>query len=347
MSAIKKMWKTIKSWANDNAEHYQAVAIADNDAQAIKPHRDYFRVWLNEMFLSDRVDWFQTWYPAVNSSVQLKFGDRPSPITLSHIAHAPQKALGEGVLLNFPVTDLLPYRGGIVEIEAALLGMKGSNSLDAAIKVLESFSGLVGAPLVQTLDVAGKVADGIDQLLGSTNGQIHLGYHNGYASEGGGDAVSVLKEGHVAVILATVDDVAPNRLSIVNNRLLYDAEPLTGYDYMLFSIERRQERDDWRLTTISEHLNKAIEAIVMGRDDEARAYRQAAIVSAFQSDDLSVIDRRRVVKAIKDELNEVENIGLLAIPDEPRDLEKVREERAMSFEDAEILGPMTLDEALS
>jgi len=352
MSAIENMWKTIKSWANQNAEHYQAVSIAADDATPIKPHRDYFRIWLNEMFLSDKREWFQDWYPAVNSSVQLKFGDRTTPITLSHIARAPENALADSVLLDYPITDLLPYRGGVVEIEAALLGMKGGNSLGAAIKLLEDFSGLVGAPLVQALDVAGKVSSGIEELLGATDGKVLLGFHRGYLSDGGGDAKNVLKEGHVAVILATNDEVDKERLSLVDNRLYYaeragaKAKPLIGYDYMTFRIERRVERDDWMLSTISEPMNKAIEAIVMGRDDEAKAFKQAAIIAAFQSDDLSMIDRRRVVAAIKDELREIEGQGLGAIGGEPRDLNKLREVRGMSLNAARAKGAMSLEEAL-
>jgi hypothetical protein len=114
---------------------------------------------------------------------------------------------------------------------------------------------------------------------------------------------------------------------------------------MTFRIERREERDDWLLSTISEPMNKSIEAIVMGRADEAKAFKQAAIIAAFQSDDLSMIDRRRVVQAVKDEIREVEGQGLGAVGGEPRDLEKLREVRGMTLNAAKAKGGMSLDEA--
>jgi hypothetical protein len=353
MNGVEKIWKRIKSWANANARKYQAVTIASPDAEPVRPHSDYFRVWLSEMYLAERREWFQDWYPAVNTSVRLMFGDNSTPITLSHIAQAPQK-VHEAVLLDFPVTDLLPYRGGVVEVEAALVGLKGENALGAAIKVLESFSGLVGAPLVQALDVAGKVAGGIEDLLDSTKGDVRLGYHRGFQSSGGGDAANILREGHIVVILATKDEIAGGRLSLVDNQLHYskkegaNAEPLTGFDYMTFRIERREERDDWRLSTISDPLNKAIDAMLApGREDEAKAFKQAAIMAAFKSDDLSVVDRRRVVKAIKEELEEIEKLGLGAVGHNPRDLNQVRKARVMGLTAAAAFGEMTLEEALA
>ena len=193
---------------------------------------------------------------------------------------------------------------------------------------------------------------GIEELLGATDGNVHLGFHRGYLSEVGGDVKNVLREGRVVVILATNDEVNKERLSLVDNRLFYaksanaDPKPLTGHDYMTFRIERREERGDWLLSAISEPMNKAIEAIVMGRDDEAKAFEQASIIAAFQSDDLSMFDRRRVVQAVKDELREVAGQGLGAVGGKPRDLDKVREVRGMTLNASKAKGAMSLDEAL-
>jgi hypothetical protein len=126
-----------------------------------------------------------------------------------------------------------------------------------------------------------------------------------------------------------------------------EAQPLTGYDYMLLRVEGRTERDDWRLKDISDPLGKAVEALLKGDDKEAEAFRVTAITAAWQSDDLAVGDRRRVVQAIKAELDAVAKEGRQAVGDEVRSLADIVKVHAISAELANRLMPITLEEALS
>src|SRR5262249_55565535 len=125
------------------------------------------------------------------------------------------------------------------------------------------------------------------------------------------------------------------------------AEPLTGYDYVLLRVEGRSERDDWRLKDISDLLGKATEAILKGEEKEAEAFRVAAITAAWRSDDFAVGDRRRIVQAIKGELEAVQAEGKHAVGDEPRSLAEIIKLHAMDVELANKLPPITLEEALS
>jgi hypothetical protein len=74
---------------------------------------------------------------------------------------------------------------------------------------------------------------------------------------------------------------------------------------MVFRIEGQATRDDWdALTTIAEPRAKMLEALAMGKADEARSYLQAAKVAVFLSNDLTDAHKRVVAKVLDKELNE-------------------------------------------
>src|SRR5262245_55428452 len=160
---MSKIWDTIKSWVDKNADHYLYVPIPKNRTDTeyvdkpLEPDKSYFRLWLNEMFLTKSRTWFRDWYPAVHSSVQLKFGDY-GVVNLSRVVRAPEQTLTKALLLNYPLSDLVPFRGCVVEMEAGLLALKGKDYLQSTIKILQDFSGLIAAPLSQALNVAEKVS---------------------------------------------------------------------------------------------------------------------------------------------------------------------------------------------
>lgn len=343
----QRLWDGVKGWVNNNAEQYKYVHIPPErtdlvfDDSALKADKSYFRLWLAEMFMTKSRRWFVDWWPAVHSSVQLKFGDQDK-VKLSHVARAPNGALANSVLLGFPVTELVPFRGGVVEIESALIGLKGKNHLATAIGVLQGFSGLVGAPLSQVLTVADKVSSGMQELFGAADGEVVLGLHQAFTSEGAGG--NALRPGYFAVILATADDVRDTDLTVKEHRLLHKGEPFDGFDYVLYRIEGREERDDWRLKTIQEPLDKAIEASLEGDDAKADALKRAAMIAAMQSPDLAVHDRRRVALAIKEELEAVSGLGLGAVGFEVRDMDAIMSARAMSVAQAQAEGELSFEE---
>ena len=159
--------------------------------------------------------------------------------------------------------------------------------------------------------------------------------------------------GYIAVILATPKQVEPKRLYVKSDQLCYNPQdgappvPLQGYDYMLFRIEGRQERDDWRLKNIIEPLQQAIMALSQGETVKATAYKTVALATAWQSPDLAVYDRRRVVNAIKEELAQIEGGGLGAVGDEVRDLNAIMAARAIPIEQSAALGELTADEVFA
>jgi hypothetical protein len=352
-NALEAMWDHIQSWANANAEQYIAAQIptertdATGPDTALVPMRDYFRLWLADMFLSKSRKWFTTEYPAVHSSVSLKFG--PAPVKISHVTGAPEGA-SRGVKVDYALTDLLPFNGGTVEIQCGLIALKGVNYAAETIGILKDFSGLVGAPLTPALTIAEKVSNGMQKL--SAGSDVALGFHKQFRADGGRGGGNVLRPGYTAVILATPSQVDVSRLSVKGSRLHYAEKPgappmpLVGYDYMLFFIESRPDRDNWRMPNIEEPLNQAIQATIAGKADEADGFKKAALMVVWQSPDLAVQDRRRVADAIEAELKEIAGPRRGATAAGPRTLDEIMEARAMPIARALSQPPLTLAEIL-
>lgn len=342
----------VMGWINQNATHYLSVAIprertdTEYDDTPLAPYHSYVRFWLSEMFLTKNVAWFREWCPAVHASVQLNYGGQPS-VRFDKVASLPEELQSKGVVLNFGLTELMPYNGGTVELTAGLLAIptKQSPYASTAIKVISDFAGLVAPPLGTALAISKKVATGIEQFMNVSGGQVHVGMHQSFNAEGGGGAHN-LRPGYIAVILASHDEIKEDRLTVKGDRLCYEGSPLDGYDYMLFRVEGRKERDDWRLKDIQEPIDNAVQAWLKGNEEEAKAFTVTALTAAYRSADLAVHDRRRVIQAIKAELQQIQEPGLGLAADENSDLNYMMERQAIDLRRSMQLEPITFREAL-
>lgn len=300
----------IKGWVDQNATHFQSLNFPDPNASPeatpIRAQKHYFRLWLCEMFLTKSRTWFRDQYPVVNAAVQLRFGGvEGQPFT--RLAGPNQNALGLGVYKNYPLTALLPFQGGLVEIDVSLTALQGANSLLSVISVLEGFSQLVAPPLGQALSLAKEVSGGVEKVFAAHQGSVHLGFHQTYSGDGGGGE-AILSPGYVAVVAATKTDLPPESLSVIGGELCRNGNPLVGFDYLLFRIEGRYERDDWP-SDIEAPFREAQEALDLGQQERADAARATAISAAYHSLDLTPVDRRRIIEAIKEAFKLTTNTG--------------------------------------
>lgn len=334
------LWDRIKSWKSENASQlvYARIPAERTDVPpgpALNAYQGYVRLFLSDMFLTKSRDWFTKQYPCVSASVRLDLEGYPNA-TLSRVARPPEGALSPGVRVNYALTDLLPFSGNLVEIEAALLALRGERYLAVALGLIESLSSLVSGPAAIAVDIAAKVASGLEKLVDAGDGKVHLALHDSFGGQGGN---SPLQSGYLAVVLATPAQVDPASLGVREKRLYVQApdlswSPLQSADYMLFFIETRTERDNWRLPNIQEHIDQAVEAILLGEREKAEAYKKAALLAALTCKELTPLDRRRVAQAVKEELLAAADGGNEAVGSGLRDLENIVRKHAPTIEKA-------------
>ena len=312
--------ETLNEWRAREAPYY---VVHDVPAAAVQPAGDtgapcqagmhYFRVWLAEMRLAQDQTWFTTRHPAVHSLVRLRFGDQEvelprlsGPMTLAGLDRA---HLGAVVHLDHPLTPLLPYNGGIVEISAGLVALEGTTVLGEFVKAVDAVTQvLVQPPLSLALAAIGPVTSAMTTLLGAGAGRQHLGVHLSYAGERPPQA---LHAGYVAVVRRDVSQLSVHDLSVQQGVLRLRGAPLTGADYMLFRIERVDERDDWdSLASIANPFRDALTALSHGNGQVADAYVRRAMLEAWTSPDLTRADRTRVCSELKRNYQDARNLGL-------------------------------------
>jgi hypothetical protein len=338
------LWATVRGWFEQNAQAHVLASLEQGDP--LKPYQSYLRVWLAEMFLAKRQTWLQQWFPAVHAEVRLPFAGQPE-VSFARVVRPQDDQLGEGVLINYPLTELLPYSGGVVEVEAALLGLKGQDSLAAGVGLLERFSGLIAPPLGQALTLAAQLTVGARDFLDRAGGGVHLALHQGFSAPGGGGG-NVLRPGYAAVILATPAQVPVGELRVEGDRLHLGGAPFTAHDFMLLRIEARDERDDWRSPAIEDARRGALDALQRGDSEGAQRFLGAAIAAVFTSYDFSEADKRRVVAALKQEWKELEGLGLgAAAQAPPARLDELVAAYPMPHATAAALGPLTAEEAFA
>ncbi len=321
--------KTVTGLFKRNASRYLYVPIPAErvlggqvDTEALVAGRDYFRLWLTEMSLKSDREWFKTWHPAVHSLVRFQFGthnvDVPNIVGEQGLMGIDSAHLDRAVSLNYPLTALMPFSGGVVEVTAALLAMQGQDYLKRFINVLSDFAKLVAIPqLSAVLAVAGPVADGIDELLGGGDGEMHLGLHQSYVHRGGG--ANELRPAYYAAVLATEAQVDPATLWVSHDRLRHGptadrSVPFEGYAYLLLRVQKETDRDDWEgLTSIMTPFGAAISALGAGHREDADSYYRAALTATVKSPDLTQADRRRVAVELLRRFEEAKDLGLRAV----------------------------------
>jgi hypothetical protein len=288
------------------------------DNTELKAGEHYFRLLLVEMFLANDRKWLTDWFPVVHTAISFKFGDQQELLT--HVAgesflnQLGQQKPGRIIGLNYPVTPLLPFNGGTIELNSGLVAVAGGNDVLACLQILGSFSQLLLVPqLSAALAVAMPLADGVAKFVGATQNQMFLGLHQSWSSASGG--ANVLRAGYFVVIAADSKTIVPQNLFVVDDGLRYgnkieSSTPLTDYNYMLFRLERRDERDDWdSLIAIQKPYERAIEMLEAGNIEQADAFIRAAKAAAFTAKELTAkIDRRRVIEQLEKAYQEANNL---------------------------------------
>jgi hypothetical protein len=291
---------------------------------ALVPEQDYFQVWLCQMFLGTRSTLTADWLPAAHARVSLTRTGRP-PVEYSKVLRPAANQLAQGVWLNSPLTPLIPFNGGTVEIEAALVAWQQTNRMDVAVDLLQAVSALAFPlpAIAPALGVATIVTTAARDLADKCDGAVHLNLHQSYTSgDGVGNGLepeTVLRPTYLAVLLADENQVSPGTLRVVGSRLCHiddegQLRPLVGWDFLLLRVEGRATMDSFWLPEMEDLLDRAIMALEADNRKLAESYRTAAIGIALRSPLFTWVDRDRIVEAVKARFDHVASSGLGAVP---------------------------------
>lgn len=299
------IWTTIKEWCVKPATSQTVQWI---DAGHVKPafsevpikaEETYLRISVVEMVLSRSRDWFKDYQPTVQALTRLKFGNQTIELPSIAAADSSKYAPDHSVLSNFTLLSLVPFRGGSVELAAALIALPGDDRLANGIKALSNVAGLIGAPLSTALAIAGRVKESVEMLAGS-GGLVHLAYQNTLTAQLGANQ---LRAGYLAVVAADPGFLTGRSLVVENDQLrLWDGALLypLGQDSLLLRIEILPNRDDMRAFSDLEKLRAtALQAFVKDGDEAGdRAFREAA-AAIIVHPELINADRRTLITELK------------------------------------------------
>jgi hypothetical protein len=301
-SAVGRLWRRIRQKFDADAAQLHRIFFAEQDGIRMTPNNSYLRIWLSELFLAKEVAWGVEKSPAVQASVRLLFGGL-TPKTFATLAQPKPQAQGHSVAEDYQLTELLPYLGQSVELEAGLYEILGQNNLRTAIDIVTDFASLVVPPVSAALTVVDKVASGIEKVIEANAADPVLALHGTLAAPGGG-LTNELRPGWLVVVRASEDQLPAASLQIRDGRLHRDGQRLTGFDYLVLRIEGRATREDWRTPDLDRAVSEALYARDIGRADEYERLLAEALSQICFSADLTPTQRKQVAVSVKEELAE-------------------------------------------
>ncbi|MEV6644474.1 hypothetical protein [Amycolatopsis sp. NPDC051371] len=306
------MGDRVKSWVSANAEHATVRFFPDPDGIPVDAGEGYLRLWLVEGFLAKQKKWGKNYFPALHGGVTLTFlGSEDTSFTKFTKQAASPGA--PGAFLNYPMTPLIPFAGGMVEFEAELYRVSTGSPLDTAVSLAGGLASLIGPPLSVAAAVAEKITTGINTVLDAQDERPVLAVHQAMTSPGGGG--DPLRPGYLAIVndLPTASRTA---LHVSDGRLHGADGQLTECDFLLLRIECREERDDWRFPKLERLRKRAVRAYHEDRKEDFDALRKLTIAEVFESDDLTEPDAYRVAAHLRKSFEKVIEFGFVTEPDD-------------------------------
>lgn len=254
------------------------------DPRTIEPETSYLSVTLRSLRIPYARRGFRRFHGAVSSRCSLPHrSGAPAQFvvvtTPPDLKGVESKEGGRMLTLNQRLMGPVPYRGGGLELELALLSIKAEDLAGRYLEVLEMMSSVAGAAFVTpALALARPLLRGIDLLLGVSEAAL--------LEVGVSTSFSVPRAEVFALIGAPRSEVESSDLRFDDDYHLFSDNrgPLTDHPYVVFSIEAHHRRDDWSqvpdVRAAHEDLMREVrKADFQGVTDALGAFRRTAVTS--------------------------------------------------------------------
>lgn len=203
------------------------------------------------------------------------------------------------IMLNKRLAGPVPYRGGDVDLQLALLSVKASDLAAPYLEVLESFASVAGVAFVTpALKLAAPLRRGLDLLVGAdAPAVLEVGLAATFPSP---------EAGLYCLVAAPKEEIDPSELHVDETFQLLRADggPIADHAYLVISIEAQARRDDWPelpgMREAHQDLVRAVEkADFDGVKDALGAFRRVAVTSP----DLLAADGARLADMVSKEVS--------------------------------------------
>lgn len=322
------VFDTIAEWIRPTA-HRLDYFMMDNTRvrdETLSPlpavaEEHYFQVFAYTAHLAHSRDWFNENLPAVATVVHEEYGntskDHVRVSGPSDLASINATSMGKTVVVNRPMTPLLPFRGGTLSVVAGLIAFQVEDNLGKLIDVVSDITALAGGPSLRaTAQAIGAVTQSVSALFSTGTKDLMVSLDHTWTgnSDGDGGPTTTLREGYWVLLNrsadSTHDDLWLKDGQLQRGAMSSQTTPLEGVDYMVIRLALSAARDDW-LDFCRDEIGKRDEALLLGDVQQAQVHARAAAHLIYGSDAFTNKDRRTRVSEILSES------GLLT-PPQPR-----------------------------
>jgi hypothetical protein len=320
------------------ADHTDSV---DSTGGSITANEHYFEVRINELYLTNKREWFITYDPMAIALVEYRYAGQPIALPFvvgpSMIEKVGNKLPQGMVFADTKVAGPQPYRGDGLAVSFILYRLKRDDMLRRLLRVVESASrtlDFTGATSVYA-KVADTVLDGIEEITG-TDGAANpvLGRRQDFRP---------VECGYYALIDGAAPPPPQDRLWVRRRQLLLGdrldiAEAFRSADYLLFSVSSVKREDISGLPFYATYIQVMDEAQRANRQDvwESAKVKMSSLYSLLHaSPDLTRGQAEELTKQWTSEMVALRNraIALSKLgPGEVADTPEAAEDRVRALE---------------
>jgi hypothetical protein len=276
----------------------------------------YFSLRVNEMYLKESRKWFSRIEPMVISITEYMYNQQfvSNPFVVgSALLKDKMKGEGEGMIFrDTRVAGLHPYAGGRFIINIALFQNETENYLQKTMKFLESVSGVfndnIAGMLKNFTRVSDVIVNGIEELVNYDKTKPLFGIRKEFDP----DAGEAFTPGYFVMIDKSNNNWNATDFSVdTTNRLLYKNQPFRDDEYILFSITKTTERNDYMALPVykkyDEILAHAQSLPEISEREKIRIKEMLRVLNfeMVRSSDLTAQDATRLMEKFFEELKKV------------------------------------------
>ncbi len=305
---VKELWNKLKNSPGIKHLYFQIdhENILD-DNENLKGQFDlgkhYFEVRIVSHFLKDRREYWNNYNPLTVVLTEFSYAGAKhtipfvvGPKLLSKLEQVNDSH--EVSYYNTRVVGPTPYNGDQVSLFTGLFRMKTKNWALQALNLLQSVATTFDATkLIKYVDISSPILQGLEGFLGMEDMELRLAQRTEY-SDASLDTPNQFRPGYW-VMIRSKNQLDSSHFFVKNNFLYTknDQGKLTSFrsnDYIIYSIEKLENRTDFSEFEFHRKLPKIKEAIWDGNGSKAKEVFHTMLYEISISEDFTQIQKNKL-----------------------------------------------------